>query len=54
VDARWLPEVKVQTRDYKLDSLENRQTYAKAFNYRKPGLRFSQNPTTVLIMFPEV
>ena len=46
VDARWLPEVKVQTRDYKLDSIENRQTYTKAFNYRKPGLRFSQNPTT--------
>jgi len=46
VDARWLPEVRVQTRDYKLDSIENRQTYAKAFNYRKPGLRFSQNPTT--------
>jgi hypothetical protein len=41
VDARWLPEVRVQTRDYKLDSIENRQTYAKAFNYRKPGLRFS-------------
>ncbi|HEX5150318.1 MAG TPA: hypothetical protein VFW07_02655 [Parafilimonas sp.] len=46
VDARWLPEVRVQTKDYKLDSIENRQTYAKAFNYRKPGLRFSQNPTT--------
>ena len=45
VDVRWLPEVKVQTRDYKFDSLENRQTYAKAFNYRKPGLRFSQSPT---------
>ncbi|MEO8711881.1 MAG: hypothetical protein ABI405_07160 [Parafilimonas sp.] len=46
VDVRWLPEVKVQTRDYKLDSIENRQTYAKAFNYRKPGLRFSQSPTS--------
>ncbi|MEP6685114.1 MAG: hypothetical protein ABJA35_17705 [Parafilimonas sp.] len=45
VDVRWLPEVKVQTRNYKLDSLENRQTYAKAFNYRKPGLRFSQQPS---------
>ncbi|MBV9961729.1 MAG: hypothetical protein JO072_05730 [Parafilimonas sp.] len=41
VDARWLPEVRVKTKDYKLDSIENRQTYAKAFNYRKPGLRFS-------------
>jgi hypothetical protein len=46
VDARWLPEVKVQTRDYKLDSIENRQTYAKAFNYRKPGLRLGPVPTT--------
>ncbi|HEY2726060.1 MAG TPA: hypothetical protein VGI61_02725, partial [Parafilimonas sp.] len=45
VDVRWLPEVKVQTRNYKLDSIENRQTYAKAFNYRKPGLRFSQQQT---------
>jgi hypothetical protein len=45
VDVRWLPEVTVKTKDYKLDSLENRQTYAKAFNFRKPGLRFSSNPT---------
>jgi len=43
VDAQWLPEVRVTTKNYKLDSLENRQTYAKAFNYRKPGLRFSQS-----------
>ena len=41
VDVRWLPEVKVQTRDYKLDSVSNRQAYAKAFDYRKPGIRFS-------------
>ena len=46
VDVRWLPEVRVQTRDYKLDSIENRQTYAKAFNYKKPGLAFSQSPTS--------
>jgi hypothetical protein len=45
VDVRWLPEVRVQTKNYKLDSIENRQTYAKAFNFRKPGLRFSQQPT---------
>ncbi len=43
IDARWLPEVRVQTRDYKLDSIENRQTYANVFNFRKPGLRFSQS-----------
>ena len=46
VDVRWLPEVKVKTRDYKLDSLENRLTYEKAFNFRKPGLRFTSSPTT--------
>jgi len=45
VDVRWLPEVRVQTKDYKLDSLQNRQVYAKAFNYKKPGLRFSQSTT---------
>ena len=39
VDVRWLPEVRVKTNDYKLDSIANRQTYAKAFNYRKPGLK---------------
>ncbi len=43
IDARWLPEVTVHTKDYKLDSIENRQTYANVFNFRKPGLRFSQN-----------
>jgi hypothetical protein len=46
IDVRWLPEVRVQSRDYKLDSIENRQTYANIFNYRKPGLRFSQSTPT--------
>ena len=47
VDARWLPEVKVATPNYKLDSIQNRETYARAFNYRKPGLRLSQSsPST--------
>ena len=46
VDVRWLPEVRVKTKDYKLDSIENRQTYAKAFNYRKGGVRFSQSTPT--------
>jgi hypothetical protein len=43
VDVRWLPEVRVQTKNYKLDSLENRETYSKAFNFRKPGLKFSSS-----------
>ncbi len=47
VDARWLPEVTVATKNYKLDSLQNRQEYAKAFNFHKPGLKISQsNPST--------
>jgi len=47
VDARWLPEVKVSTPNYKADSLLNRETYANVFNFHKPGIRFSQsNPST--------
>ena len=33
-----LKEVKVRPRNYRQDSLQNRQDYAKIFNYRKPGL----------------
>lgn len=47
VDARWLPSVTVATKNYRLDSIQNRETYANVFNYRKPGIRFSQsNPST--------
>lgn len=34
-----LKEVKVFPRNYKLDSIRNRQDYAKIFNYQKPGLK---------------
>ncbi|HWB28062.1 MAG TPA: hypothetical protein VG738_21465 [Chitinophagaceae bacterium] len=44
VDVAWLPAVRVQTRDYRSDSLENRETYAKVFNFQKPGLRLSSTP----------
>ena len=40
-----LPNIFVRQRSYKLDSLKNREDYAKIFNYRKPGLRSSMNPT---------
>lgn len=43
VDARWLPEVKVRTSDYRYDSIQNRLEYAKVFNFHKPGLKLSQN-----------
>ena len=34
-----LPEVKVKPGNYKLDSIQNRIDYAKAFNYRKPDFK---------------
>lgn len=42
VDVRWLPEVTVATRNYRQDSIQNRIDYAKAFNYRKPGLHLAE------------
>jgi hypothetical protein len=44
VYAAQLPEVKVRNNYYKLDSVQNRQEYAKYFNFRKPTLRISSNP----------
>jgi hypothetical protein len=38
VNVPVLKEVKIRPRDYKLDSMQNRQDYAKIFNYKKPGL----------------
>lgn len=47
IDVRWLPEVKVQTHSYYIDSIENRRDYAKIFDYRKPHLALSKNsPST--------
>jgi hypothetical protein len=43
--AAELPEVKVRNSFYKLDSLQNRQDYAKYFNYRKPGIRLNTDHT---------
>ncbi|MEP6597273.1 MAG: hypothetical protein ABJA71_15075, partial [Ginsengibacter sp.] len=40
-----LPNVFVRQRSYKLDSLKNREDYAKIFNFRKPGLHSTMNPT---------
>ena len=33
-----LKEVKIRPRNYRQDSIQNREDYAKIFNYRKPGL----------------
>ena len=47
VDIRWLPEVRVKTHNYYMDSIENRRAYAKVFDYKKPGLALSRNsPST--------
>lgn len=34
-----LKEVKIRPRNYKEDSVQNREDYAKVFNYRRPGLK---------------
>ncbi len=36
-----LPGVKARVKDYKRDSIQNRQDYAKYFDYQKPGLKVS-------------
>lgn len=43
VSVPELKEVKIRPRDYKLDSIRNREEYAKVFNYKKPGLSPSVN-----------
>jgi hypothetical protein len=39
-----LKEVTVFSKSYKSDSIENRQTYAKVFNYKKPGIETTITP----------
>lgn len=39
VNIPTLGEVKVRPRNYRQDSIQNRQDYAKIFNYQKPGLK---------------
>jgi hypothetical protein len=41
VDPVELKEVRVMPRNYRLDSMQNRQEYAKYFNYKKPGFHVS-------------
>lgn len=36
-----MPGVKARMKDYRRDSIQNRQDYAKIFNYEKPGLKVS-------------
>lgn len=39
-----LPGVTVRQKNYKLDSLRNREEYEKIFNYKKPGIGIAVNP----------
>lgn len=39
VNVPVLREVKIRPRNYRQDSLQNRQDYAKVFNFRKPTLK---------------
>jgi hypothetical protein len=41
---RLLKEVKVYSKIYKQDSAENRQAYAKIFNFQKPGISSTYTP----------
>ena len=38
VNVTVLKEVKIRPRNYRQDSIQNREDYAKVFNFRKPGL----------------
>jgi hypothetical protein len=42
-----MKEVIVHTRSYREDSMENRQTYAKIYNFQKPTLQTSISPSGV-------
>lgn len=43
VNVTELSEVKVMPRNYRMDSIQNRQDYARAFNFQKPGIGTSLN-----------
>jgi hypothetical protein len=47
INVTTLREVRVMPKNRKLDSIQNRQDYAKAFDFRKPGLGLSStNPNS--------
>jgi hypothetical protein len=39
INIPTLKEVKIRPRNYRQDSMQNREDYAKIFNYQKPGLK---------------
>ncbi|MCU0385425.1 MAG: carboxypeptidase-like regulatory domain-containing protein, partial [Flavihumibacter sp.] len=47
VNVTTLREIRVMPKDYRIDSMQNRQDYAKVFDYKKPGLALSSaNPAS--------
>lgn len=44
VPVKELPVVSVRPRNYRMDSIQNRRDYAKAFDFHKPGISTSTNP----------
>lgn len=44
VNSTELKEVRITPPNYKLDSIQNRNDYARAFNFHKPGIGSSFNP----------
>ncbi|HYC28570.1 MAG TPA: hypothetical protein VEB42_07130, partial [Chitinophagaceae bacterium] len=48
VPVNDLPVVKVRGRSYIMDSVQNRKDYAKAFDFRKPGIGTSISPSGVV------
>lgn len=45
VPVSELPAVRVRAPNYKMDSVQNRKDYAKAFDFKKPGIGISTSPT---------
>lgn len=47
VNVTTLREIRVMPKDYRIDSMQNRQDYAKVFDFKKPGLALSSaNPAS--------
>jgi hypothetical protein len=47
INVAELPNVKVRQRNYKEDSMRNRENYAKIFNFQKPTLGLSNSPNNI-------
>lgn len=45
INVTTLKEVKIRPRNYRQDSLQNREDYAKIFNYKRPGLKVNPAQT---------